>query len=330
MSPFSRVATVLLCVSLPTLAGAQTAKTLVLPFRTVNMSDATAAISRDMLEHELQDRGLDIVSLRSVSEDLHGGPDACDEPECVRAIARAVGVTQVVYGSLSRLGEKILARIYVLRIDEPSPFFKEQLPATYEEELDTVMRRMAEGISSGRSSSDQTTVDSVILEETAQPRRRAMRPGFSAQTGLLFPTGDSYGREERLTNIQLMFKFEGRAFFMEMTPLMGFSWGDRVLDWTILDAFAAKIFGLGDFAPFVGAGLGLHYLTPDKDEFAEEESKGEGVAAVVGDIGVGLLAMRTWDFHFMVEARYRYAFDDFAEAGGGGAQGFLVTFGLSK
>jgi hypothetical protein len=314
--------------------------TLVLPFRSVGVSDTTLFVSHDLLEANLEDLGLRVLRFPTPGIPHPSASDACDDPQCATALAREHQAAQVIYGSLSKLGDKVIARISVLRTGEEAPYYRDQLNATTEEDLDRVMRRFAEGIAAGRANSDQATVQSVIQDETRRPPRRATRSGFGFRAGFLFPTGNSYGGADRLTRFHFGYKYETPRFLIETTTLAGLAWGDGNLDWTVLDLAASRIFGDGDFAPYLGIGVGVHSVMVEKrihrfiDEtwghYDYDESNEQSETVPTIDLVAGLLAFRTYDFEIVTELRYHHTFEKFDEVGGDGAQGFLLTFGTSR
>lgn len=311
--------------------------TLVLPFRTVGVSDTTATVTRDLLAGELETRGLVILERGGVSTQP-SGPQGCDEVGCAATLAQERQAAQVVFGSLNRLGDKIIVRAHALRVGEATAYYNDQISALTEEDLDTVMRRIAEGIAAGKANSDQATVESVTREETKKPRRREGRSGLGLRAGFIFPADDSYGGD-RLTSLRLAYKFESRDFLIESTALLGLAWGDDCAEWTPLDVFAARIFGRGDVAGYLGGGLGMRVVHVERD-FKDEsctpglyydcmDSRGENATALSADVGGGLIAFRTYSYQVVVDLRYHYIFEDYEELGGHGAHGFLLTFGTS-
>ena len=285
----------------------QTAKTLVLPLRTVGVNDTTLAVSRNLLESSLEDLGVSVQHLPR-DTDLPVGEDACDTPDCAQELAQHFQVDQVVYGSLSKLGDKIIARISVIRSGEQAPYYREQLASTTESDLDTVMLRFAEGISAGRANSNLATIDSVTQAETETPARRASRRGFGFRAGFLYPTGDSFAGTERLANLRLAFKVETHNYLIESTALTGLAWGSGQVDWTLFDLSASRIFGTGDLAMFVGAGVGLHVVHVEVNSDVLDPSSGyeytdttdQSATAPTFDIVVGVLALRTYDFQVIL------------------------------
>ena len=317
------------------------ARTLVLPLHSVGVGDTTTLVSRDLLVGSLQDLGVDVARADPTQAPLPKGSEACDDPACAAALARQHGAARVVYGSLSKLGVKVIARLSVLRVDERAPYYRDQLTATSEEDLDQVMRRFAEGIAAGRPNSDRASVESVMRAETLTPARRATRSGVGIRAGFLFPSGNSFAGADRLTNLRAVYKYEMRDFQIESSTLLGFTWGKGNLDWTILDLSASRIFGSRDFSTYMGAGIGVHTVTVEQrrtvDEispydppYSYEASFRQTETAPTLDLIAGIMVLRTYDFETVLELRFHYVFEKFGKVGGGGAQGVMVTFGTNR
>lgn len=317
------------------------APTLVLPLRSIGVSDETAFVSRELLVGSLRDFGVEVVSLAPDEAPPPSGADACDDAGCAAALARRSGASQVVYGSLSKLGTKIIARLSVLRVDEPEPYYRDQLTASTEEDLDRVMRRFAEGISTGRPNSDRATVESVTQIETMTPSRRASRSGLGIRAGFLFPAAESFGGADRLTNLRLVYKYELRDYQIESSTVLGFTWGEGNFDWTILDLGASRIFGTGDISTYLGLGIGVHTVTVEQRRTVVIPAYPSGTSSYEAgfrqtetaptlDLMMGVLGLRTYDFEVVLEIRYHYVFEKFNDVGGNGAQGLMVTFGTNR
>ncbi len=332
---------VLVLLAAPFAQADPTPRTLVLPLRSVGVSDATLLVSRDLLVGSLRDLGVEVVPTDPTQAPLPNGPEACDEPSCAATLARQHGAERVVYGSLSKLGGKLIARLSVLRVDEAAPYYRDQLTSTSEEDLDQVMLRFAEGIAAGRPNSDRASVESVTQAETQAPARRATRSGVGVRAGFLLPTGDSFAGADRLTNLHAVYKYELRDFQIESSTVLGFSWGDGNLDWTIFDLSASRIFGSKDFSTYLGAGIGVHTVTVERRQtvvvtspyyptYSYEQGFSQTETAPTLDLIAGIMALRTYDFETVLELRFHYVFEKFDKVGGKGANGVMLTFGTSR
>jgi len=328
-------------VALPSFAAAS--PTLVLPLRSIGVDDQTIVVTRDLLAGSLGDLGVEVVTPDPLLAPLPMGSAACDAPDCAAALGRQHGAGEVVYGSMSRLGAKFIVRLNVVRVDDTAPYYRDQLTSTSEEDLDTVMRRFAEGIASGRPNSDRATVESVIQAETIEPTRRATRAGFGVRAGFLFPVGNSFGDDHPLTSILAAFKTELGDYMIETTPLIGFNWGDGNLDWTMLDVSAVRLFGKSDMTGFAGFGVGVHTVTVARNQVYTQTypgtppytysytSRNQQTRTVPTlDLIVGGMGLRTYDMSLILELRLHIVFATFDVLDDERANGLRLTFGTSR
>ena len=312
--------------------------TLVLPLRSTSVSDTTLTVCRQLLIGSLQDMGVPVRDAVDEDATLPSGAAACADPACASQLGAEHHASQVVYGTISRLGTKIIARIDVIRDGETAPYYRDQLVATTQEDLDRVMRRFAEGIAAGRPNSDRASVESVTNVETITPLRRATRTGFGLRAGFLFPTAGSFGGADRLTSLRGVYKYELRDFQIETTTLGGFAWGQGSFDWTMLDVGVTRLFTTNDVTPFVGASLGLHSVTVQERHpsltyspyYSYYSPRQESKTAPTFDVYAGILMMRTYDFQTVLEVRFHLVLDEFREVNGKGANGVMVSFGTSR
>jgi hypothetical protein len=316
-------------------AGSEPLLTLVLPLRSTGVDETTVNAVGDLLRAELENRGIALVP-SSQLKDLPRGDSACDDVECANAAAAATGAGRIVYGTLTRLGNKIIFHVRAVWIGETMPDYADQVTAATEEDLDVVCRRVAESIAAGRPDARHATIGTVTQEETLEPRRRATRSGLGLRAGFLFPANGSYGNADRLTSLGLVIRYETPTFFVQSTPLVGFAWRGDTVEWTPFDLFLARIFGVGDFSPYVGAGLGISALHVQKNltvafgDYLYPSSTSQSSTSLAADLDVGLLMLRTYDFAIVLDVRYHYVFEDFDAIGGNGAHGLALRFGIGR
>ena len=316
------------------------AATLVLPLRTVGVSDTTSEVSRTLLEGSLRDLGVAVLSGAAVPAGLPSGTAGCGDADCAVALLAGSGADQVVYATLGKLGDKVIVRIGAVRAGETAPFFRDQLTASVEEDLDAVMRRAAEAIAAGRPDASRATIDSVTEQEAKAPVRRATRSAVAPSAGFLFPTDDAFGGVDRMTALRLTHRFESRRLLVQSTILTGVAWGDDAIDWTILDVAVAHIVGTGDFTPYIGGGVGIHRVGVERSIMRvvnnggpepyvyHDTSRLDKIAPSI-DLVAGALALRTYDFELVLDLRYHHVFERL-EGIGGGAHGFIITLGTSR
>lgn len=329
----------ILAVLLPSVAQAgnlaERDATLVLPLRSIGVDPLLVDVATGLLAGELEAMGLLLSDPGEAGPLLTQGAEACESPVCAEELAKACGAGRVVYGSVGALGNKRVVRIHALAVGQERPFYNDQFIALGDEDLETVMRRVAEGIASGRPNSDRATVESVIDREVEEPNLRASRRGLGLRAGVLYPSGDSFGAANRLVNLRLGYKRENPDHFFETTFLTDLAWGEHAVDWTLFSLYGARILGRGDFSPYVGVGLGLHQVyiegkaTYTSNGYTYAVSNDQNETALAIEFGAGVLNFRTYGMEVIFDVRYRFIADKFDRVNGQGAHGILLSFGTS-
>lgn len=328
----------LLVVASPVGVTAQpVARTLVLPFRTVGVDVQTSRVFASLVGGELETAHVPVVPASALPGSSTVGDSACDESACAVRIARTVAVDRVVFGTLTRLGSKVIVRVRSQRVDATTPDYSDQLTATGEDDLDAVARRIALTLAGGQSNAGPATVGSITEQETRTPRRRASRTGIGLRGVVLLPAGNSYTGSEQLAGLRFPGRYETPSgVFVETTPLLGLLWGNGNVEWTILDVAAGRVLGTGDFAPYVLGGVGLHSIHLERKTqytspygYPYEVSNGQNATTLTGDVGVGWMMLRTYDFSLLIDLRYHVVFGSFDRVGGKGAHGLMLSFGTT-
>lgn len=332
-----------LVAAFPALAGAQvTPRMVVLPFRTVGVGAETARVFASLLTGDLESRHVPVVGASALPADLPAGENACDESACALDLARSTGAERVVFGTLSRLGSKIIVRVRSQALDAPEADYSDQLTAARESDLDAVARRIAETLVAGRPDAQRASVRSITEQDTRTPPRRASNTGIGIRGQVLLPVADSYAGASQLAGFRLTSRYETPSgIFIESTPIVGLMWGSGDVEWTLLDVAVGRVLGEGDSAPYFLGGLGLHTVHLERrtpytytDPYGGGTSTfdtnvSENATTLTGEIGIGWMLLRTYDFSLLVDVRYHAVFGAFDDVGGRGAHGVIVSFGTT-
>src|SRR5512137_882175 len=102
--------------------------------------------------------------------------------------------------------------------------------------------------------------------------------------------------------------------------MLGFSWGQGNFEWNMLDLGASRIFGTGDLSPYLGASLGVHVVTverqynvtysyPGYPDYTYQTGTQQTETVPTADLVAGLMALRTYDFVALIELRYHVVFE---------------------
>jgi len=130
-----------------------------------------------------------------------------------------------------------------------------------------------------------------------------------------------------------VWRYQTKAWDIESIPALGVTWGGegtatqaRVRDWTLLDLFLAWSPAPGDFAPYIGGGMGLHAIKLTHETPTTKTETGETTLQL--SLGAGILLFRNHDFQIGVDLRYRHFLEDFESLGGLGARGLGLSIGI--
>jgi hypothetical protein len=283
-----------------------------------------------------------VIGSSALPADLPTGEHACDETECALDLARGAGGDRVVFGTLSRLGSKIIVRVRSQAVDAPDADYSDQITAARESDLDAIARRIAETLIGGRPDARRASVRSITEQDTRTPLRRASNTGVGLRGQVLLPVAHSYGGASQLAGFRLTSRYETPSgIFIESTPIVGLMWGGGDVEWTLLDVAVGRVLGDGDAAPYLLGGLGLHTVHLERrassiytdpyggGTYTYPTSVSQNATTLTGEVGVGWMLLRTYDFSLLADVRYHVVFGSFDDLGGKGAHGVIVSFGTT-
>lgn len=239
-------------------AGADAAVWTVLPFAERGLEPGAADTFRELLQAELASRSGGAF----VAADA-----ACADVPCAVATAQPLGATVAVYGSLSRLGEKVVVTATLVDVPGSAVLNSDRMTVSRIEELDTVAVRFADAFVSGRTVEDTAQLGTITREEAKPDVRREGESGFAFGIGGVAPLGDGYAEAGMGMAFEFAYLFEARWF--SLGPRVGVRFsaeekkGGRYVEVPI-DVTAAYILSLGDVAPFIGIAAGARFLWEDR------------------------------------------------------------------
>lgn len=271
-------------------AAAERTPVALLPATGSNVPAGTLAAAGDVLRAHLETTGrFEIV--RAEAPERGGEPTAADAAAAARAGHASLAVTLHV----ARLADRAVARLAAYAPDG-ALVHSDQLPALGADDLDPVLRRLAEGLATGRHGRDLAQIDSVTHAEELPLAKRASFHAFGLRVGALLPArrpdAERFGGPGGLG---LVWHYDARAFLAEVA-LEGYT---SNLDAYRADRDRALTFGVGlfrplskgDVAPYLGGGL--HYAITRFD--------GETGNGLQPRVAAGLLLGRLSDVAVRVE-----------------------------
>ncbi len=250
------------------------------------------------------------------------GP-ACAERDCALRAAQEARADKVIYSSLNKLGSKWVFSSTLLRADG-SGAFNQRLTALSVEDFEAVTQRMGDALLSGKTAEQAVSLDNITEKEsTREPERRKSLSASGIALGYMFPagndkfshinTGDDTVRYSQIIRASWLNNWELRDNWMlgaELVWGIGASFGG--------DLNLNYVFNRTDFSPFLGGGVGLHYVASDDD--ASDNKRNSGPAL---NVQGGMLLFRTYDVHVLLRGQYQVIFNSDVD------QGFVLDAGFT-
>jgi hypothetical protein len=285
----------------------------VLPFAERGLEPGAADTFRELLQTELAARTGAAFGVADV---------VCADVPCAVAAAEPLGATVAVFGSLSRLGQKVVVTATLVDVPGAAVLNSDRMTVSRIEELDTVAARLAEAFVSGRPVAETARLGTITRAEAAPDVRREGESGFWFGLGGIAPLGGGYAEAGMGVLFEFGWLFEARWF--AIGPRLGVRFsaeekgGGRYVEVPI-DVTAAYIMSLGDVAPFIGIGAGVHFLWEDRPtritvgniipqvshKKVDDSAWGFGLSG-----RIGLLLLRTYAVRLTIWGEYGATFVD--------------------
>ncbi len=268
---------------------------------------------------------------------------SCNNNNCALSELSKTNNDYVVYTKLMKLGSKI---IYTGHIINEESNFTSKVTALSIEDMENAIARLAKSLVLNESIQDVADIDNIMENEEKEDRRRQSlgRVGFSV--GYMFPTFNSYtgiNYDENynsethdydhtistVRNVQkivlganYLYEFkENIALLAEFLFYTGspFSFG--------ADMSLLKYLGKDDFSPYIGGGLGLHWVSycsgyNCEDELNMPPTHRRSGLALNGQ--AGYILFRTYNVNVIARAKYHLVLNTELD------QGFGIDIGLER
>lgn len=296
----------ILCLALAALSGVASAKTvLVLPVSGEGIPAADLASVNRLFREAVDTRHAGGVKQ---------GRTACEDRGCALEAAKAAEADEVVYANVYKLGAKWIFSATVVGADGTGAF-TQRLTGTDIEDMEALTVRMADALAGRRTTEQVASLDNITAREAEkEPDRRLSLYHGGMALGYLFPVGNSFSYVEE--------KWDGtqrRHGYDQMIRLVWLnSWEFRNnlglgvdLTWSTPYAIGADLnlrymLTRQDISPFIGGGLGLHYVKADEGIDGDDNKRNSGPAL---NVQGGLMLFRTYDVNVMIRGQYQVIFN---------------------
>jgi TolB-like protein len=272
----------------------------VIHFKAVGVEDATAQVVADLLVNELVNYGNQVLNPEAMDA-AAGETLRLYEPVTVAGAGAKAHVERVIYGSVSKLGEKHMVQATVVSVSTQAIVWTGSMAAKTAEDLDIVVKRVAKSIQEGKPVEETVEIGIVTEQEITQDVKRK-ETFYAAGGNFVFGIpAHGYGEAGLLMGFNALSWYETAHFAVELKA--GYAWATSsteisVLDWGS-DISFLYLFKKSDISPYAGGGLGIHFLN-----LYNYMTGGGFNFGMNFNAGGGLAIFRTSDFHLIIDGRY--------------------------
>jgi len=269
----------------------------------------------------------------------------CFQISCAASYGSMVGAQMSVIGSLTRLGGRITVEARLIRVATKEVIFADRFAAGTIEDLDVALRKVAQAVATQTRIESEVTRYAITEEETREARRKKSYVTSGASFGFGFPLGDSYSKVGTLKNLTWNMRLEAGRFVINNS--IGICWGTvkredaqkglqeysktvTIVPW---DIGVRYLFSReGEFSPFLGGGLGFHFIGSTEAESADNyDELVRNDQALALHLAGGLYAFQSYDFRLILEGKYTIVFSDaFSVESGSTSQQIGISIALSR
>ncbi len=295
--------------------------TALLPFVSVGVEEPVLYSAETLLRHELTGAPtIKLISEESTRQVV--GETICAEAPCAMELGKQLQADQVIIGKMVALGEKLIIEYMLIDVQSQEILLLDKATASFVEDLDVVIKRVASSIISQKSLEKTAEVGLITEKETETPRRRSMRKFTSYSFGYLYPQN---GYDDRNRSFTMDLRFGAEIEDYEIGLLLGVRKGFAV------NIFGARLLSKTDFSPYIGGAFGFHWVNHDYfdngyfDENGRyipgEEKRKDGFEFTAN---TGVRAFRTYNFQLLLNLGYSMTFNDFDD------RAVLFTIGIIR
>jgi hypothetical protein len=263
-----------------------------------------------LIESELISYGHIVVPPDKIEETL-GKEVRCYNKECAAEIGTQMDIDRVLFGSLTKIGEKYIVSAIVVDPQENEIIFSDKVTSKTAEDLDVCISRLVKSIEYGKEVEKTAEIGKITEEEMILGSKR--KKAFFA-SGLGFGMGMPVvgyddTNNEVLNYYGLKTWYETPKLAAELEWYLGTS-AERLdfdlNEWSLGIALI-YFFTTTDFSPYLSLGVERKSIAIDIFDYSS------GLALQTGG---GLVIFRTYDFRLVIDGKLSTSFFDVGEAGG--------------
>ena len=315
---------------------------------------ALATAQTKILLYDFEPRGVDASVIRTTTQLLRDAlngtykyvvVDPAAGTECYNVVAaaesaRKYGATEALIGNIMTIGGRQLLTYQLVDANATTVALQGKVDLPPMEEFPVMADRIAQAIVN-RQTYNGTAEPEKMTSSEVEPKFKHPRKPYA---GLFLTAGynfqmtdrkfdstwggsanlDSFTLSRNLVNLNLAVSFETQQLLTMMD--MGITRGIHNESDINFDLLGNYVVGNGDFAPFVGGGIGINRYSFDAYDRVRRENVRQNNDGLSLSAGGGMLALRTYYFRMLVAA---YGNVTLASNHWGAVPGVKVMFGVS-
>lgn len=282
----------------------------ILTLKTVGIENNIIEAVHQLMGSELSSYGYTVLLPDEIEEKL-GEKVECYNKECAADIGTRLGLEKVIFGSLTKIGEKYIVSSVVVESQSGNIVFSDKVTSQTAEDLDVCISRLAKSIEYGKEVEKTAEVGKIMESEVETEAKR--KKAFFA-SGLGFGMGTPITGYDDTGNDFInyyVFKtwYETSKLATELEWYLG-SAAQRLdfdlNEWS-LGISLIYFFTTTDFSPYLSLGVERKSIAIDIFDYSS------GLALQAGG---GLVIFRTYDFRLVIDGKLSTAFFDVETAEG--------------
>ncbi|HEC79228.1 MAG TPA: hypothetical protein ENI34_08830 [candidate division WOR-3 bacterium] len=277
----------------------------VLNFKAGVMEKETAQAIAALIASELTSYGHNVKNPDAMNAAV-GEEIKCYESGCAAEVGFKAGVERVIFGSVSKFGEKYIVQASVVKVATRQTIWSGSLSAATAEELDIVAKRIAKAIAEGKKVEAGVEIGTITEEErTLEARRKKSFYATGGNFGYTLPLG-GYADATSLMGFTWINWYETPNFAVAFNGIYHWSLGAATWEQneSVVIEYGGDIcfyymFSKSDISPYLGGGVGPRFLMLTAGFYSSGANFGMSFNG-----GGGIVLLRTYDFHVIADARY--------------------------
>ena len=294
---------------LPTYSQDTTSKTTaLLPIISNGIDEASIQTAGSILRMELgKEKNIKLVPEQATLDAI--GDKECADEECAKKIGKQLNAEQVLLCKINPLGEKLIVQYQLIETSSGNSILSESATATFVEDLDAVMKRVAISVARRTPFNANQEVGNIVVQESVGTLRQTARYNFGVGFGYLFPS-EGYDTTKKSFTINGYFDYEMTDFSagLMVGARKGFA----------MNIYGNYLFSRTDICPYLGGSLGFHWVLHE-GLFEDDGKDGDGFE--LGLLG-GVRIFHTYNFQLFIQGEYIMTFNDYND------KAFVLTIGI--